>query len=278
MLHVYLPYLIISTLFIDKGMLYVANGPELFLINLTSGATTRYSYMKYCGSLNCVPLCVGRINGTIVIGTSGSLISFSQGKFKVLLPYPVTSCNGSFSVMEIYRDAKNYVIYGELLDTKLNPLYKGCGVYSSIGTYAMSLVCNSTFHVRWGNKTLDVDAPALLSGTRREFLVLVLDSYGKYYVVKNGNVIDEGTIGVLNPYKLVYLSYYNGRFFIVWNSKLYMWKDGKLYASNLNVIAAIAYKDSLIVTKVTEKGLAISSIPLNEVVWKVVPKRFVQIP
>jgi len=267
MFHVVLPYLIISTLFIHNNTLYVASGPKLFVIDLVKGTYKSFDYLQSCGSFICIPFCVGMVNDTVVLGTSGSLLKFENGTFKHLIGLPVISCNGAFGVIEYYRDQMNVNVNGMLLSNKLNILYSGCGVFSNIADKVLVLNCKNGFFLKWSEGYMKIDGPAMVSGAPNKFFVLVMDSIGDYYFIEEGKIKYQGNIGFPALEGGVYLSKYRDGFLICWNGKLYRWTRGKLYASNLSAVAAVSWNDNMIIVKKTGDKLVVEIVKEKSIKW-----------
>ncbi len=264
-----LPYLIISTIFIKNSTLYLAAGPKLYILNLTDGKVRTINILGECGSYVCMPFCVGTLGNKVVIGTSGSLIQVNDGKAELLLPYPVYSCKGSIAISVKYVDPSNSIVWGELLDEKLNVVYKGCGVISAIGTKVMSLVCNDGAYLKWEGGEMKLSAPAVLAGTIQNFIAVTFD--GNYYVFENGTLVDQGVLQTpTNP--MMYVSSWKNVFYVVWGGVLYKWDNG-LYRSNLEyLVAAQRYKSYLIIAKYSNNKIYVDKVDIKSIRWVKVRK------
>ena len=260
-----LPFSIVSNVFIIQNVLFIANGPQLLEYDLLNRTSKVYSYLRLCGSFECVPFCVGQLNGSIVVGTSGSLLKLNGSSFEVLLKEPVTWCSNVISVSEVYRDAWNVVTYGKVLDEQLRPSYEGCAVYTAVSGY-YSLICNQTFYLKTPRGTTKVDSPGLIAKAGRYVGVLLLT--GEFLVFENGELKYQLKVPSTPPY---FLNSSEDSFLITAGGKVYMWRNGKLYVSNLTeVLQAVWYRNAVVSVRASEGKLVVELI--ESVEWKEVRK------
>ncbi|ALU12118.1 hypothetical protein EYM_00510 [Ignicoccus islandicus DSM 13165] len=267
-----LPFLLTSNMLVSDNFLYIATGPQLIKYDLINQTSRNYYYFDRCGSFECFPFCVGKLRDSIILGTSGGLLSLSNSTFNVISNKPVTWCEDVITVSEIYRDMRNVITYGEALDENLKTIYKGCAVYTASGDY-YSLVCNDTYYLRTPYGSIKIDSPALI--TRSNEYVGVLTLSGRVMIFRGNEIAYQGQLPTPTPPYFINAS--NGEFLLTGGGRVYLWKDGKLYASNLtNVLQAVWYGNNLLVMQLSNNELIIGLV--KDVEWRAVGKKVTNQP